>query len=495
MRSAGFWVLLATILGSSLVFIDGAVVSIALPILQTQFHATGAQAQWVVEGYTLVLGALMLLCGALADRYGRKAIFLAGVGLFSLGSMGCGLAPTIHVLLIARIVQGMGGAMLAPSSLALLGAHFEGVERAKAIGVWSSFGALASAIGPVAGGVIIDHFGWRWVFGVNIPIAALIAVASLLELRESRSRDATGQLDVLGSALITLGLGAVVYAFIQAGIAGWSDARVIAAIVTGPLLLAAFLVVEARAPNPIMPLALFRNRTFSGVNLLTFALYGALAGLFYFLPFLLIRVDGYSATVVGFATLPLILLIVLLSRASGFLIERFGARTLLVAGPLMAGAGFACFAILHGSAYFTAVLPGIVAVGLGMGITVAPLTNTMMESVTESHVGLASGINNAVSRIAGLLAIAIFGLLLAAFFNARVSARMDAAQIGAGARAQVDAQRVKLTGATLADPRLEAIVLASYSDGFRAVSAGCAVLAVFGALSAGLLVRSKPTAA
>lgn len=486
--------MLATILGSSIVFIDGSVVSIALPVLQTRLHASGAQAQWVVEGYTLVLGALMLLCGALADRYGRKRIFAIGVLLFSAGSLACGLAPTIPVLLAARVLQGIGGALLAPSSLALLGAHFEGAERARAIGAWSSFGALASAIGPIAGGIIVDRFGWRWVFGVNLPIAALILAATLLGVRESRSDDASGDLDVVGSGLVTAGLGALVYAFIQASIAGWSARSVIVASAAGPLLLAAFLWVEARCANPIMPLRLFRERTFAGVNLLTFALYGALSGLFFFLPFLLIRVDGYSATMVGFAMLPLIVLIVLLSRASGLLIERFGARRLLVVGPSIAAVGFACFALTRGAAYLTAVLPGVVAVGLGMGVTVAPLTNTMMGSVGESHVGLASGINNAISRIAGLLAIAIFGLLLAATFDARVNGRLDASRASVRARAVVNAQRVKLSGATLADPRLERLVLSSYGDAFRVVAAGCALLAVLGAVSAATLVQKKSRA-
>ncbi|MDP9017299.1 MAG: MFS transporter, partial [Candidatus Eremiobacteraeota bacterium] len=363
---------MTTVLGSSLVFIDGTVVSIALPVMQTQLHASSAQALWVVEGYTLVLSALMLLCGALADRYGRKKIFLSGVVLFAAGSLACGISSSIAMLLAARVLQGIGGTLLAPASLALLGAHFEGSARAKAIGTWSALTALATTIGPIAGGIIVDHFSWRWVFGINLPIAALILTAGFLKLEESQGEDERGALDVAGSACITVALGAIVFGFIQAGMSGWSNPAVVVAMLVGPAALTLFLFIEYRVKNPIMPLGLFARRTFSGVNLLTLLLYGALSGLFYFLPFVLIQVKHYAATSVGLAMMPLLVLVVVLSRASGALIARFGAKQLLVAGPLLSASGFACFAFLSNTGgYWSAFFPGILLIGTGMGIAVA----------------------------------------------------------------------------------------------------------------------------
>lgn len=492
MRSSGFWVLLATILGSSLVFLDGAVVSIALPVMQVQLHASAGDAQWVIEGYTLVLGALMLLCGALGDRYGRKKIFLAGVIVFAAGSIWCGLSTSINMLLIARIVQAAGGTMLAPSSLALLGAHFEGAERGKAVGTWSALTALAATVGPLAGGVIVDRFGWRWVFDINVPIAIFIVVITLLHVRESRDEEQRGRLDVLGSALVTVALGAIVYAFIEAGTTGWSNGKVLTAATAGPLCLVAFIWWEMRVTNPVMPLGLFAGRTFAGVNLLTFLLYGALGGLFYYLPFVIIQVDGYSATFAGLSMLPFVALLVMLSRTTGALTYRFGARVLLVTGPSIVAIGFASFALARGTNYWTAIFPGVFFIGTGMGITVAPLTATMMESVEQHRVGLASGVNNAISRIAGLLAIAVLGVALVTVFNARLTARMDGARINAQARAQVDAQRVNLAGASLPSPALHALVSGAYSDGFRVVAGACALLAALGGLSAALLIEKKP---
>jgi EmrB/QacA subfamily drug resistance transporter len=493
MRSAAFWVLVATILGSSLVFIDGSVVSIALPIIQTELHAGSAQTQWVVEGYTLVLGSMMLLCGALADRYGRKKIFLGGVIIFAAGSLACAASSSMPLLLAARVLQGVGGTMLAPASLALIGAYFHGAERGKAVGTWSALTAVAAVIGPIAGGVVVDHLSWRWVFLVNIPFAIAIVAIATTKLSESRDEQEKGRLDVWGSFFITVALAAIVYAFIAAGISGWADARVLAAITAGPIALGIFLFIEARHENPIMPLTLFRGRTFAGVNLLTFVLYGALGSLLYFLPFMLIRVLHYSATFSGFATIPFIVVLVLLSRTTGALTYRFGARLLLTAGPMVTACGFLCFALLHGDGYWRAIFPGIALIGTGMGLTVAPLTTTMMESVAQHRVGLASGVNNAVSRVAGLLAIAILGVVLASVFNARVTQRLAAAHVGAAQEAQVNAERVKLAGASLQDRQLQAALLASYADGFRAVALVCALLAAGGGLAALLLIEKRPT--
>lgn len=492
MRSSGFWVLLATILGSALVFLDGAVVSIALPVMQVQLHASSSDAQWVVEGYTLVLGALMLFCGALADRYGRKRVFITGVVIFAIGSLWCALSPSIGMLLAARVLQGIGGTMLAPASLALLGSHFEGAERGKAVGTWSALTAVAATVGPLAGGVIVDHFGWRPVFYINLPLAAAIVLVAMIHLKESRDEAQGSNLDVTGSALITVALGTIVYAFIEAGITGWSNPKVLSAAVAGPLCLMLFLFVETRVGNPIMPVKLFSGRTFAGVNLLTLLLYGALSAMFYYLPFTIIQVDGYSATFAGFVMLPFVVIMVALSRMAGGLVYRFGARLLLTTGPSIVAFGFLLFALGRGANYWTSIFPGILLVGLGMGITVAPLTATMMESVAAHRVGLASGINNAVSRIAGLLAIAILGAVLSAVFNATLDKRLESANVPAAARAQVDAQRVNLAGTSVREPALRNMVTSSFADGFHVVAFGCAILCALGALSAAVLIEKRP---
>lgn len=487
--ASGRWIVAATVLGSSLVFIDSTIVAIALPVIQTKFGASAFAAQWVVEGYTLVLGALMLLSGALGDRYGRKRLFLWGVAVFAIGSVACGLASSMPALVAARVLQGAGGTMLAPASLAIIGASFQGAARGRAIGTWSGLTAVAGAIGPVAGGTIVDHFGWRWVFFVNLPIAVAIVAISLRHLRESRDESASGTLDVGGSLLVTLALGAIVYAFVASGLEGWNAATA-GALAGGIVLLAAFVFLERRIANPILPLGLFADRAFTGINVMTFLLYGALGGLFYFLPFVMIQVNGYSATFTGLAMLPFLALIVVLSRLSGALVYRVGRRVLLVAGPSVAALGFAAFAFLPSLDYWHGVFPAVVLVGCGMGFTVAPLVATLIDSVSEQHVGLASGINNAVSRVAGLLAIAVLGAVLAAAFNSRLDARMHAEAFSQAQRADVNAQRSAMAAARLRDAREAAAVRAAYVDGFRVAAVACALLAAASAVTAAIALRA-----
>ena len=496
--SSAPWVLAATILGSSLVFIDGAVVSIALPVLQRDLSASSALAQWVVESYTLVLGALMLLGGALGDRYGRKRVFVLGVAVFAIGSVLCGLAPSMPLLIGARVIAGLGGILLAPGSLALIGACFEGAARGKAVGTWSGLTAVASAIGPVAGGAIVDHWGWRWVFFINVPIAIAVIAIALVHVPESIDPgERNARLDVTGSLLATLGLGGVVYGFVGAG-SGWNaiDAAI---LVAGCIALVAFIVVERTASNPILPLGLFANRTFSGVNLMTFFLYGALSGLFYYLPFVMIQVDGYDATVTGFSLLPFILLMVALSRWAGALAYRLGARTLLIAGPAVAALGFAALGLLPDLHYWTGIFPAVLLIGAGMGLTVAPLTATMIESVPEHNVGLASGINNAVSRVAGLLAIAVLGAMLGLAYGARLDRRMATSNFSASQRLQIQSQRDAMAGAILPNASEKAAVDAAYLDGFRAVAIACALLAALSAATSAATIsnidRTSPRSA
>lgn len=488
--ASGRWILAATVLGSSLVFIDGTVVSIALPVIQTELRASASDAQWVVEAYTLVLGALMLLCGALGDRYGRKRIFLAGVVIFAAGSILCGIAPSMPALIGARVLQGVGGTMLAPASLAILGASFEGQQRGRAVGTWSGLTAVAGAIGPVAGGTIVDHFGWRWVFFINVPIAIAVIAIAMRHVGESRDENARGPLDLVGSFAITAGLAGIVYAFVVSGLEGWS-ARAVGALAGGTLALIVFLAYERRVANPILPLELFAGRAFAGINVMTFLLYGALSGAFYFLPFVMILVDGYSATVTGLAMLPFLALLVVLSRYAGPATYSLGRRTVLVAGPGVAALGFLAFALLPDLRYWPGIFPSVVLIGIGLGFTVAPLTTTMIDSVPEHNVGVASGINNAVSRVAGLLAIAVLGAILAAAFNARLDARMNAAGFSAAQRAEVDAQRDAMAAARHADPRERSVVGAAYVDGFRTIAAICALLAAASALTAGATLAQR----
>ncbi|HEY1976216.1 MAG TPA: MFS transporter [Candidatus Baltobacteraceae bacterium] len=482
-RASQPWILAATILGSSLVFIDGTVVAIALPVLQETFHASATSAQWVVEAYTLVLGALMLLAGGLGDRYGRRLLFISGVVVFAAGSLLCGLSTSMTMLIAARILQGLGGTMLAPASLALIGACFEGADRGKAIGSWSGLTAVATAIGPVAGGAIVDHFGWRWVFFINLPIALAVVLLTLRHVPESRDEGERGTPDIVGSLLVTAGLAGIVYAFVASGQDGW-DAMTFASLGAGAVALAAFVMFESKTLNPILPLSLFARRDFTGVNVLTLLLYAALSGLFYFVPFVMIQIDGYPATLAGAAMLPFIVLMVLLSRFSGALSYSLGPRTLLVAGPLITAAGFALFAVLPKLQFWSGIVPAIAVVGLGMGLTVAPLTATLLESVPEGRVGLASGINNATSRVAGLLAIAVLGALLSAVFNARLDPRLDS--LSPQQRHDVQAQRSALAAAQLHDPAEIEAVHDSYAEGFRMVAFACSGLTVLSAAVAAL---------
>jgi EmrB/QacA subfamily drug resistance transporter len=493
------WVLAATILGSSLAFVDGTVVNVALPALQRELGATIADVQWVVEAYALPLSALLLAGGALGDRLGRRRVYASGIVLFAAASAGCGLAGGLRQLVIARAAQGVGAALLVPGSLAIISASFPRQERGRAIGTWSAFSAVATALGPVVGGSLIEHVSWRWAFFVNLPIAVTVLGMLICRVPESRDPEATGRLDWAGAILATVGLGGIVYGLVESSRLGWRDPRLWGSLAGGGGALLAFGVVEARSRFPMVPLALFRSRSFAGANLLTLLLYGALGGLFFFLPLDLIQVHGYSATAAGAAGLPFILILSLLSRWSGGLIDHFGPRTPLVVGPLTAAAGFALFALPEtGGRYWSTFLPAMIVLGLGMAVSVAPLTTTVMNAVDVRHAGTASGINNAVSRAAGLLAVALMSVLMLHVFNGEVERRLGAMSLAPDVAAALDAERVKLAAAETppgvrpADRiTIRRAISMAFVTGFREMALVAAALAATGALAAFVMITSS----
>jgi EmrB/QacA subfamily drug resistance transporter len=489
----GVWVLLATVLGSSMEFIDGTVVNVALPTMQKGLGATGAQVQWVVVAYALFLSALLLVGGALGDRLGLRKIFVTGVILFAAASVWCGLAPRIEHLIAARALQGVGGAMLVPNSLALVSANFSPERRGKAIGTWSGFSSMMMALGPVVGGWLVEHGSWRWVFFINAPLAVLTVLIVLWRVPETPRREAKRQgirgLDWKGAVLSTAGLSGVVFALIESA----SGGREIWMIGAGSvLLLAGSFVAESRSSAPLVPLALFRSREFLGANVLTFFLYAALSGALFYLPLNLIQVQGYSSTQAGAATVPIVVLIFLLSRWSGGLVSRYGARMPLVAGPLIVALGYALLARPGiGGSYWTTYFPAMVVLGLGMAVSVAPLTTVVLNSVAEGQTGAASGVNNAVSQVAGLLALALFAPIFFHVFSPSLTKRLYRAGVPTPVAQHVEEQRPKLGAIVTDDRQARAAVEGAFVAGFRVVTLLASGLALAASLSAAVTIRGR----
>src|SRR5579864_3954737 len=477
------WILVATILGSSMAFIDSTVVNVALPAIQANFHATVVDVQWVVESYGLLLAALILVGGSLGDLFGRRLIFMVGVGTFAVASVGCGCSSNITSLIIWRCVQGVGAAFLVPGSLAIISQSFDEKSRGQAIGTWSGFTAITTAVGPVLGGWLVEHASWRWVFFINLPIAIAVIAISMWQVPESRSTTA-GHLDWAGAVLATVGLGGVVNGFIESANLGWRNPLVFGSLIAGFGCLIGFVLVEARQTFPMVPLALFKTSSFSGANLLTLFLYAALSVFFFLFPLNLIQVQGYSSTATGASILPFILLMFLLSRWSGGLVARYGPRAPLIVGPLITAVGFVLFAVPSvAEDYWKAFFPAVIVLGFGMAVTVAPLTTVVMNSVDQDRVGTASGINNAVARVAGVLAIAVLGLVMVQAFRSRLNHNLAHVPLPPGVLESLRANEVQLAGlqppAGL-PPGANAAVKRSIRDafvfGFRIVILICAVL-------------------
>ncbi len=483
------WVLAATILASSMAFIDGTAVTVALPALQSGFHATASQIQWVIEAYALFLASLLLVAGSLGDVYGRRLVFSAGVGLFAVGSILCGLSPSIVLLIAARGLQGIGAALLVPGSLAILSAFFPAESRGRAIGIWSGFSAATAAIGPVLGGWLVDRATWRWVFFLNVPLAVATLLITFWRVPESRSEQMHRGLDWIGAILGTVGLGAVTFAFLEGnrnGGAVWSTAG------AGVLCLVGLLLYEHRIERPMLPLQYFRSRNFAGANLLTLLLYTALNGLLFFFPLDLIQVQHYSATQAGAALLPLILILFLLSHWSGGLIGRYGARGPLTVGSLVAAVGFALAGRPGiGGSYWTTFFPAVAVLGLGMAISVAPLTTAVMNSVPVDEAGVASGVNNAISRLASLLSVALFGLVLGLTFRHNLPRRLDQFAVPAAERQTIEAQRLRMAAVQTKDPRAKQAVEEAFVYGFHRIIWLAVGLSLASAACAQMMTREK----
>jgi EmrB/QacA subfamily drug resistance transporter len=404
----GRWILLATVLGSGMAFLDATVVNIALPAIGEDFDAGLASLQWTVNAYTLTLAGLLLLGGALGDRFGRRRVFMVGVAWFAVASLVCALAPTVETLIAARALQGVGGALLTPGSLAIIEASFRRGDRGVAIGAWSGLAGVSTAIGPFLGGWLIESVSWRLIFLINLPLAGVVLLAAWRHVPESRDEDARGRpLDWQGTALAAVGLAGVVYALTAGPEAGWDAATTVTGLL-GALALVGFLVVERRSAHALMPLDLFGSRQFSAANLVTLLVYGALAGGLFLLPIQLQISLGYAPIAAGSALIPLTIVMLLLSARAGRLAGRIGPRIPMAVGPVVAAAGLALLSgVAAGDSYAAGVLPGILVFALGLSLTVAPLTSTVLAAASERRAGVASAINNTVARVAGLLAVAV----------------------------------------------------------------------------------------
>jgi EmrB/QacA subfamily drug resistance transporter len=480
-------------------FIDGTVVNVALPALQKNLNATATDIQWVVESYALFLAALLLVGGSLGDRYGRRLIYAAGIAVFTLASLWCGLSPDVKHLIAARAAQGIGAALLIPGSLAIISASYNKEKRGAAIGTWSGFTAVTAAIGPVFGGWLIEHLSWRWAFFINIPLSIVAILILFWHVPESRDENAPRHLDWPGAILATTSLGSLVYGLIESSSFGFHHPAVYLSLAGGFILLFVFGFVEARSRNPMLPLSIFRSKNFTGANLLTLFLYAALGGALFFFPLNLIQVQGYSATSAGASFLPFVAIMFSLSRWSGSLVARFGAKLPLTIGPLIAGIGFLLFAVPSvTNSFWNSFFPAVVVLGLGMTITVAPLTTTVMSSLEDNRSGIASGVNNAVSRTAALLAIAVFGVLMLHTFNKTLDQHLSELAIPQEAQNTLVEQKVKLAAISIPDnlsapqkAKIRSVIERSFISGFRTVMIVAACLAFASAIMAFALIQGK----
>ena len=495
------WVIAAASLGSGMAFLDSTVMNVALPAVQAELGASAREVQWSYGAFALVLSALILVGGTLGDRFGRRRLFVIGAAIFGAASLWCALVPDTGQLVVARAVQGLGGALLIPASLAIIGASFEGKQRARAIGAWGALSGLAMAVGPVLGGLLVEYVSWRAAF-LMAPAMAIVAIPiALSHVPESRDPDAR-RLDLAGAILATSGLAGVIYALIESSVRGFGDSRVLAGLVIGLIAFSAFVLVEQHARHPMVPPSLFHSRNFTGANLVTLLFYMALTGSLFFLPFLMMQVHGYSAFVAGSVFLPFVAMALLIGRFSGRISARFGAKLPLIVASLALAGGLLLFALPgadHGS-YWISFFPAMVVQGFGMALAITPMTTVALGSVEDEHSGMASGVNNAVTRVAGLLAVAVLGAFIYGAFSSSLDARMEGMKMSGEIRIAMEAEKADL-GAAEAPPgvnegmeaRIEHAIDESFVVAFRTVMLASAGLALASALIAALLVGDPRT--
>jgi EmrB/QacA subfamily drug resistance transporter len=491
------WILVAAIIGSSMAFIDGTVANVALPSIQSDLGATLAEAQWVVQVYALLLATLILVGGSLGDRFGHRLVFVLGISIFTLGSVGCAFAASVDQMVAARAVQAIGAAGLIPGSLAILGAAFEGERRGAAIGTWSSFAGISAVLGQVLGGFLIDAISWRVAFIVNVPLAIVVLLIVFRYVPESRAEHPRA-LDLPGVLLVTVGLGGVVYGLIGASDQSLDPLEAVA-IVVGTMALVGFVIVERRSPQPLVPLHLFGSRNFSGANLMTFLLYAGFGGALFLLPIVLIQVHGYSATAATGALVPFAVITFVMGRWAGGLVTRYGEKLPLMIGPALAATGFILFAIPGaGGSYWTTYFPAVVVLGLGMSLVFAPLSIAILNAVEEEHSGLGSGVNRSVQRTAKLLGLALLAFLVLAAFDRSLDASVNALDLTPGQKAALRAEETSLgandifEGASGEDTvAIERAVDQAFVSAFRFAMFVSAGMALTSAIAAALLIQGK----
>jgi EmrB/QacA subfamily drug resistance transporter len=493
------WIIAAASLGSGMAFLDSTILNVALPALQSDLGASVRAVQWTYGAYALVLSALLLVGGTLGDRFGRRRVFVLGATIFAVASLWCALAPGTAQLITARGVQGVGGALLVPASLAIIGASFEGRLKAKAIGTWGALSAIAMAVGPVLGGWLVEEVSWRAAFLINPVLAAVAIPIALWHVPESRDPEAHN-LDLVGAVLATTGLAGLVYALIESSAWGLGAPRVLVALTVGLIGLASFIWVERRVKDPMVPPSLFRSRTFDGANLVTLLFYMALTGSLYFLPFLMMQVHGYSALVAGSVFLPFVAMAFLIGRLSGRISARFGTKIPLVVASLAVLVGLLLFAVpgVEHDSYWTSFFPAMIVQGAGMALAITPLTTAALGSVDREHSGLASGVNNAVARVAGLMAVALLGVFVYGVFSMSLDARLHSMDLSEEVRSEMEAAKTHLGAAEApegvnagTEAHIERAIDESFVAGFRAVMLVSAGLALASALVAALLVSDR----
>jgi EmrB/QacA subfamily drug resistance transporter len=495
---SGHWILAAAIIGSSMAFINGTVANVALPSIQSDLGATLTEAQWVVQAYALLLATLILVGGSLGDHFGHRRVFVLGISIFTLGSVGCAVAATPGELIAARVVQALGAAGMIPGSLAVLGAAFEGERRGAAIGTWAAFAGISAVLGQVLGGYLIDTISWRVAFLVDVPLAIVVLLIVFRYVPESRAEHARA-LDLPGALLVTVGLGGVVYGLIGASDQSLDTFEVVAMVV-GAVALVGFVVVERHSPEPLIPLELFGSRNFSGANLMTLLLYAGFGGALFLLPIFLIQVHDYSATAATSALVPFAVITFVMGRWAGRLVTRYGERLPLMVGPAFAAVGFILFAVPGvGGSYWTTFFPAVVVLGFGMSLVFGPLSTAILNAVAEEHSGLGSGVNRAVQRTAKVLGLAVLAFLVLAAFDNSLDARVNGLDLTPGQEAALRAQEANLGAAHILgkgasggdNAAIDRAVDHAFLSAFRFAMYISAGMAVTSAIVAALLIQGK----